>query len=32
MSAKTICELCLLVMVLGTIACALFELVCVRGM
>jgi len=32
MSAKTFCELCLLVMVLGTIACALFELVCVRGM
>ena len=32
MSAKTFCELCLLAMVLGLIACALFELVCVRGM
>jgi len=32
MTDRRFCELCLLVMVLGTIACALFELVCVRGM
>jgi len=32
MKPRTFCELCLLALVLGTIVCALFELVCVRGM